>query len=274
MCFENKEYLDAAGKAAAGVYNSLNNNIIIPASGKEGKIALNKGTNKAFVKTKTVTTKAADQLKGPAKRVITVLFDIMFDVMADSVKPSGPKPPVTSPAERAAWELQKKAHDELKRKKPSVRKIVNKRVQNFYPKSSKLRMPLGDMLGLLDVQSNYNISTLLDLKKTKVLTLDKDKNVAKFTLEDYLKITDFASVKGRKSKKQPKPSDLQSKKSLAMLFSFPDKGDVNLDNFTEKTSPKLRQELIKLANAVREVFGPKATIAVTEAKKTSGHVGS
>ena len=58
-----------------------------------------------------------------------------------------------------------------------------------------------------------------------------------------------------------------------MLFSFPDKGDVNLDNFTEKTSPKLRQELIKLANAVREVFGPKATIAVTEAKKTSGHVG-
>ena len=65
----------------------------------------------------------------------------------------------------------------------------------------------------------------------------------------------------------------QTKETLEQLFSFPDNKDVNLDNFIDKTSPKLRLELVKLAQAAKKVFGPNATIAITEALKGSGHVG-
>ena len=40
----------------------------------------------------------------------------------------------------------------------------------------------------------------------------------------------------------------QTKETLEQLFSFPDSKDVNLDNFIDKTSPKLRLELVKLEN--------------------------
>lgn len=262
---EKEKYLDAAAKAAAGVYNSLNNNIIIPASGKEGKIALNKGENRAVVKTKTVTTKALDQLKGPVKRIIITSIDVLFDKIVGSFKPSGPKPPVTSPVERARWELQEKFYDEVMKKKPSVIKTTGKEIDKLSSKSSELQLPLEQMLGLLDAQSNYNISTLLDLKKTKVLTLDKNRKVAKFTLEDYLKITDFASVKGRKSKKRPKPSGATV--NLGMLKVVAKRRGVNIKDL----EPELKESLNNLAAYIAEKVGDSnVKIVVWSGKDTAG----
>jgi hypothetical protein len=62
------------------------------------------------------------------------------------------------------------------------------------------------------------------------------------------------------------------KKGLENFFTFP-QSDVTAKNFNEVTTPNVRTEMFKLADAAQDYFGDNLRIAITEAQASTGHVG-
>ena len=66
--------------------------------------------------------------------------------------------------------------------------------------------------------------------------------------------------------------DTSTTSLITNAFTFPQK-DVTEINFFEKTTPRLREQLFKLAFAAKKIFGDTARLAITEAEASEGHVG-
>ena len=168
---------DALKDGLTGVFNVFSQNIIFPENGKNGMIKILSATNSATIKTQSVASSIVGAVKEPAVNLLVnyinenIKWEKYAAIKYPNFDPNNPPEDIFSRkyiewrATKVQYDASKLAFERIKKSYLS-KKTISSLVNRIFTSRKILKLPLNEMLRLIDVQSDYDVCKMFDCKKT------------------------------------------------------------------------------------------------------------